>query len=135
MKLAKVMDELGDALDNIGGLRVYRYPPDNIQPPAAVVAYPDSLTFDETYGRGMDSMVVPVVVIVGKVSDRASRNRLSRYCDGAGSESIKATLDGHEYTACDSVTVATAEFDVIDMAGVDYISAVFDVAIAGTGTT
>lgn len=84
MNLADVMQELADQLDTIAGLRVYAYPPASVQPPAAVVTYPDTYTFDETYRRGMDRLELPVVLMVGKVSDRASRDRLGRYVDGSG---------------------------------------------------
>lgn len=133
MDLVAVMDEIGDRLDTIDGLRVFRYPPDSITPPAAVVAYPDSLTFDETYGRGMDRLTLPVVVVVGRQSDRASRDNLGRYCDGSGSASVKAVLESGSYTAFDTLRVMSVEFDSVTMAGTDYVAAMFDVDIAGSG--
>lgn len=54
MNLGEVMDEIGDRLDTIAGLRVYRFPPDNVQPPAAVVTYPDSYMYHQTFRNGMD---------------------------------------------------------------------------------
>ena len=93
MDLAAVMDELGDRLATINGLRVHRWPPDNISPPAAIVSYPDSYEFDSTYSRGMDRVEVPVVVVVGKVSERAARARLSGYIAGSGPASVKHVLE------------------------------------------
>lgn len=91
MILGDVMDEVGDRLDTIPGLRVYRYPADSVAPPAAVVTYPLEYRFDEAYTRGMDRMSLPVVVLVGKVSDRASRNRLSDLFDRSGTR--RYTID------------------------------------------
>lgn len=93
MNLADVMDQIGDRIDTIDGLRVYRYPPDNVQVPAAVVTYPEDYTFDATYGRGMDRLTLPVIVMVGRVSDRKSRDQLAAYCDGSGEKSLKAAIE------------------------------------------
>lgn len=133
MNLADVMDEIGDQLDTIPGLRVFRWPPSTVTPPAAVVTYPDSYTYDSTMRRGADRVVLPVVVMVGRVSDRSSRDRLAEYADGAGARSIKAVIESHGYVSCDSVRVQEAEFDLISMAGVEYVSATFNVDIAGPG--
>lgn len=54
MNLAAVMDELGAALGTIPGLRVFPYWADRITPPAAVVGWPDPLTYDATMRRGSD---------------------------------------------------------------------------------
>jgi hypothetical protein len=133
MDLGAVMDEVGDQLDTIPGLRVYRYPPDSVQPPAAVVTYPEMYTYDETYGRGMDRLTISVVVMVGKVSDRSSRDRIAVYINGAGDRSVKAVVEAHTYEACDTVRVMSAEFDIVSMAGVEYLAATLSIDIAGTG--
>jgi hypothetical protein len=91
--LADVMDEVAARLDTIDGLRCHAYPADNVAPPAAVVTYPDSIDFDSTYARGMDRLTLPVVVLIGRVSDRASRDRISDYVDGTGAASLKAVLE------------------------------------------
>jgi hypothetical protein len=94
MNLADVMDDIATRVDTITGLRTFAYPPDNVPAPAAIVTYPDTYTYDETYGRGMDRVVLPVVVVVGKVSDRKSRDLIAKYCDGDGLSSIKAVIEG-----------------------------------------
>ena len=72
--------------------RLAQMTPDKIAPPAAIVTYPDSYTFDATYGRGSDTMTIPVVVLVGRVSARASRDKLAAYVDGAGAAGIPHRL-------------------------------------------
>ncbi|MEZ5411035.1 MAG: hypothetical protein R2761_23595 [Acidimicrobiales bacterium] len=133
MIVADVMDELGDALDTIDGLRVFRYPPENVQAPAAVVAYPESIEYDVTYGRGVDTLTIPVIIVVGKVSDRASAKQLAAYMDGSGALSVKAVIEGATYTAFDIVQVTSADTDVYTFAGVDYVSAIFNLRISGPG--
>lgn len=94
MFLADVMDELAARIDTITGLRVHAFPPDNVAVPAAIVTYPDDYNYDQTYGRGSDRLTIPVVVMVGKASDRASRDELSLYANGSGLKSIKAVVEG-----------------------------------------
>lgn len=133
MNLAQVMTEVGDQLDTIADLRGYGFPPDAIHPPVAIVSYPDDLTFDATYGRGMDRITLPVVVLVGKPNDRSTVERLGRYADGSGATSIKAVVEAGSYTAFDTVRVMSAEFDVVTVAGVDYMAALFSLDVAGQG--
>lgn len=133
MILGTVMDEVGTALGTISGLRVYDFPADQISPPAAVLAYPDQVTYDGTYGRGMDRLTIPVLVMVGKVEDRTARDNLVPYADGSGSKSIKAAVEAGTYTACDTVRVTQVTFDVVTVGGVDYAAALFDLDITGPG--
>lgn len=133
MNIADVMDELGTALDTIDGLRVFPYWADRVTPPAAVVAWPDPVTYDETFGRGMDKITIHVFVIVGRFDARSTRDRLAKYLDGSGGDSIKATLDGGTYTSCDSVTVQQAVVDSYIVAGTEYLGSDFTLLIVGRG--
>lgn len=134
MNLADVMDELGAALDTIDGLRVTAWPADRIQPPAAVVGYPITYTFDVTMGRGVDELQIPVAVIVSRVSVRAARDELAPYCDGSGASSVKAALQGASYTAASSVRVRSIDFDPFDYNAIQYLAATFTVDVYGSGS-
>jgi hypothetical protein len=135
MNLDTVITQVATQLDTITGLQIYDFPPDQAYPPCAIVAWPDSYDFDLTYGRGGDRMSLPVVVLVGKVSDRAARTNLAAYCDGSGASSIKAVLESASaaYTAFHTVRVESVTFDVISMAGIDYMAALFTLDITGSG--
>lgn len=134
MILADLMDEVGTALEAIDGLRVYPYYIDRVAPPAAVVGWPDPLTFDASFGRGSDRLTLPIYVVVGKVDARSARDQLSAYLAGSGVTSVKAAVDGGTYTEADSVTVREARVEVLTIASVDYLAAVFDVDCYGTGS-
>lgn len=134
MNLANVMAELATRLQTISGLRVFAFPPDSISPPAAIVSYPDNITFDETYGRGMDRMKLPVVAVVGKVSDRATAPALAAYCDGSGVKSLKSVLESGTYSAFHTLRVESIDFDVVSIAATDYMAALFTIDIAGQGS-
>lgn len=103
MDLGEVMDEVGDRLDTLDGLRVHRYPADAVTPPAAVITYPDEYMYDDTYARGMDRMTLPVVVLVGKVSERVTRNRVADWLNRSGTrrhtvEKVAGQLTKHTMT-------------------------------------
>lgn len=126
------MDQLRTRLRTIAGLRVVR-PGERVIPPAAVVLFPDRITFDATYGRGRDTMALPVAVLVGKVVDRAAEKTLGAYCNGNGPKSLKAVLERNGYTAMESVTVPSIEPSTITLTAVDYLAAVADLIIVGKG--
>lgn len=135
MNIAAVMDAVSTRLSTIAGLRCHAHPVGSVTPPAAVVSYPDEYKYDETYGRGMDRMTLPVVLVVGKVVDRSARNALSAYAAGAGLSSVKRVLESGTYSAFHTIRVSEAEFDVVSIAAVDYIAATFGLDIAGQGST
>lgn len=133
MNLAAVMEEIAVRLDTIAGLRVYAYPADQIQPPAAVVGYPETITYDVTMGRGVDRMEIPLFVLVARQTDRTARDELGPYLDGSGAESVKAVLKGVTWTAMSDVRVASVTVDVVTVAAVDYLAAVFSMDVYGPG--
>lgn len=136
MNLTDVLKEIASKLDTIEGLRVYPHRPDRITPPAAFPDLPERIDYDGSYGRGMDSLTIPVNVLVGKVSDRASHEQIAAYVAGSGPRSFKATLDARDpgsYQSCDDARVRTVTFAVFTIAGVDYLAASFDVDVSGQG--
>lgn len=132
MNVADVMDQLGDALAGIS-INVFRYPPKNLDPPAAIIAYPESANYAASYGRGMDRLAIPVVIVGGNVADESTALRMAGYLSGSGATSIKTLIDGGTYTACDDVTVTTAELDIYTIGAIDYIAAIFTVEVVGSG--
>lgn len=143
MNLADVMDEVAGVLDNIEGLRVHAFPADKVTPDAAVVTYPESYEFDATYGRGTDRMTLPVVVLVGRVTDRKARDRIGQYADGSGVKSVKEWIEKFNpsnpfplnWNSFDTARVTTVEFDIIRVAEVDHLTAEFSLDIVGKGAT
>jgi hypothetical protein len=135
MDLANVMQAIADRLSTIDGLTCFGYPPAKVTPPAAWVDYPDLIKFDETYGRGMDTMPLMVVVVLGRVSDQSVRDQMGAYANGSGVSSIKQVLETGTYTAFDLVSVTGVDFDFVTLAGINYLSGVFNLAIAGKGTS
>ena len=128
------MAELATALRTITGLRVHDHRARTIQPPAMLVPLP-VITFDETYGRGADSYAYDLALLAGAWSARTSTKRIAGYCAGAGASSVKATLDGYDWTTCHDVHVTTIEFAPVSVAGVEYLAAVFATVVIGSGSS
>lgn len=133
MQIDTVMDQLGEALGTIEGLRVFPYWADKVVPPAAIVGFPDSITFDETMRRGGDRAEFPVIVVVARRDGRSSRGRMAGYVAGSGASSVKAAIEGHAPSGYHSARVSRAELGVASIAGVEHLSATFSVDIIGTG--
>lgn len=134
MNVAMVMDEIGAALKTIAGLKVFPYSASKVTPPAAIVGWPDPYTYDDTMGRGSDRLTIPVYVVVGNVSARASRDAIARYADGSGEASVKAAIEAADYESCDSIRVESCEFGTTTVAGTEYLLATFQMDVTGAGS-
>lgn len=133
MNLADVMDQLAEQLGTIDGLRVI-VDDEKVRVPCAIVAMPSAYDFDATYGRGSDTMTIPVVVLVSGVVRRTVRRSLGAYCNGSGARSVKAAVEAGKYTAFDSVRVTGIQFDEYESAGDGYPAAIFSLDITGSGS-
>lgn len=134
MDLDAAMAEVAARLDTIAGLRVFDHPVGTLNPPTALVSLPE-ITFDLTYGRGADRWSLPVILAVGKASDRASRKNIAPYVAGTGAKSVKQVLENETtpYVAFDTLRVESVDFDVIAWGGIEYLCATFVLDIVGSG--
>lgn len=135
MKINDVMDEIAVRARTRPSLsgRTYEWPPGDITPPAAIVPYPGPGTYDLSYQRGADRTEGSLLVVLGRPADKSTRDALTGYVDGSGTESIKAALDGEDYASCDSVTVTGWDTDVVTIGSTDYLAAIFTLDIVGRG--
>lgn len=135
MITSDVMDELAAAVRTVGSLqgRTYAYPVEQLTPPAAIIPYPD-VDYDLTMARGADGMEFSVVVLTSPVSDRAGRDRLLAYIDGAGAESVKAAVEQYAYTAFHSVRVQSCTVEQYFIGDIAYWAAIFALDLIGSGT-
>ncbi|MES2211417.1 MAG: hypothetical protein V4515_14735 [Chloroflexota bacterium] len=136
MNLTDVAEEIAARLDTIDGLKCWSYPPKEVTSPCAVVLNPEpgALEYDATYGRGMDRMTLPVLVVVGRADEHSAHKRVRAYCDGSGPKSIKAVLESGTYTSLHTLRVSTAGIDGVVWSKVDYYAALFDIDITGQGS-
>lgn len=136
MNLADVMDAVASRLGDLTGLRVFGYPPPSVTPPTGIVSYPERVDYDQTYGRGMTRIPdLPVLLVVGKATERAARNKVAAWVSDEGPQSVKLALeDAAGSPPWHDLKVSSAEFDVVTIASIDYIAAMFSCEIACPGT-
>lgn len=135
MDLYQVATQTGTALRTITGLRVYEYGTKAIAAPAAVFALPQSLDFHQAYGQGAELLKdAAVIALVRDTERRVAFKQLAAYCKGSGAGTIRAALEGFAWTACDSATVTSVDFDVFPYNGADYLAGIFHVDYFGSGT-
>lgn len=131
MTPSTVRDKLKAAL-NITGLRVFDTIPENIVPPAAVVGQL-SFDYDLVFARGADTATLDVMVVAGRMSDRAAQDYLDGLLTPTGASSVKTkieadqTLDG----SVTSVRVARAEPVSLQVSGVEMLAYRFSVTLFG----
>lgn len=128
-----MMDQLSARLDTIDGLRVFEFG-QKVTPPGAVMTLPDEITYDETYGRGTDTMALVAGILVGRTTDRTAWRACAAYAAGSGAKSVKAVLESGTYAAFDYVRVASCKFDVWTEQGTPYLVAAFDLEVVGSGS-
>lgn len=132
MTPSSVRDGLKTALATITGLRTYDIIPDGIAPPAAVVGLL-SLDFDMSMGRYLDHADIEVMVIVGRMSERAAQDKLDAYLAGSGSGSIKAAIEA-DTTLGGSVQtcrVLSASPTTITVSGADMLCYRYQIEVIG----
>jgi hypothetical protein len=66
--------------------------PDNPSPPIAIVV-PSSVSFDDTFQRGMQTYSFTILVVVGRADERMAQNKLDAYCSSTGASSIKLAIE------------------------------------------
>lgn len=126
-----IREGIAKQLGTIRGLRTSAYIPEDPKPPVAVVLSP-TITYDQAFGRGLDSYSFTVMVIVGRVSDRTAQASIDAYCAPTGSLSVKAavvsdpTLGG----ACQNARVTEMNnYGSVTIGDVEYLSAEFTVQV------
>ena len=90
--LSELRTGLATNLATISGLRTAAVMPDNPSPPIAIIQ-PDSINFDNTFQRGMQTYTFTVIVLVGRVAERSAQNAIDAFCSSTGASSIKRAIE------------------------------------------
>ena len=127
-----VRQGIATALEAIVGLRCFDYVPDSLAPPAAVVE-PLEIDYDEAMQQGCEFYRAFILVIVGRMSDRSSQDRLDTYLTTTGPSSIKAAIETDRTLggACSTLQVASTRPREVVVSGVNMIAYRFEVRIYG----
>ena len=130
MRLSDVMDDVAIRLRSIQAFRsVFEYPAGSVTPPAAIVSYPESFNPHATYAHGAEEFTgLPVIVVAGRASERTARDVLSGFVSD-----VVTALEASGYTAFDVLTVTSVDFNGATIGETDYIAAIFNCDIVGSG--
>jgi hypothetical protein len=116
-------------LATIAGLRTTATVPDNPNPPIAIVI-PDTVSFDDTYQRGMQTYTFTVSVIVGRADERTAQNNLDAFVSSTGTKSIKLAVEKDKTLGGKAFDVRVSEmrnYGQLSIGEVTYLSAEFTV--------
>jgi hypothetical protein len=125
--VSELRDGLKANLATISGLRTADTVPDNPSPPIAIVL-PQSVSYDDTFQRGMNTYTFSVLVIVNRVSERTAQNSLDAYISGTGSSSIKRAVEVDKTLNGKAFDVRVSElrnYGDITIGEINYLSAEF----------
>lgn len=128
---SQVRDALKTAV-NITGLRVYDTVPDGLMPPALVVGQL-SIDWDLVMARGADSATVDLILIAGRMSDRAAQDYLDGLLTPSGNNSIKTKIEADQTLSgtVSSVRCVSATPVAVTVAGVEMLAYRFSVELWG----
>jgi hypothetical protein len=91
--VSQIRQGIATNLGSISGLRVSAIVPDNPNPPVAFIE-PQGVSYDTTFGRGMDEFDFDVTVLVQRSTDvRTAQNLLDGYIQSSGSQSVKQAIE------------------------------------------
>jgi len=116
-------------LATVSGLRTSSTMPDNPNPPIAIVI-PSTISFDDTFQRGMQTYTFNVLVVVGRADERTAQNKLDAYCSSTGSSSIKLAIESDKTLSGSAFDVRVTEmrnYGQIVIGEVTYLSGEFTV--------
>lgn len=140
--LARFMDELAAAGKKIPGIsRTFAYPPDSVNPPALLVAWPEVVEYDTTYRgeeqtdplilppQAMTELTIPVFIVIGQGgTSRTRRDEIAGWLQGG----VKYWLEAYEYTGQPVVSVVNGVTDLVDLADGVYLATKYTVEVSTT---
>jgi hypothetical protein len=132
--ISQMRTGLATNLATISGLRTAATMPDNPNPPIAIVM-PQGISFDTSFGRGLDTYEFVVLVIVGRVDERTAQNLLDGYCNPTGATSIKTALESDRTLGGQAQDLRVTEmrnYSSVPVGEVTYLAAEFVVSVFAT---
>lgn len=116
----------------IEGLRVHAEVPEQVVVPSFVVLGVNEITFDETMVRGTDRMTFDCVIVASRADVKNAQRTLDAYLSTSGVMSLKVALESDRTlggAAADMRVTRVSNYGSIDIAGVTYLSARFELDV------
>lgn len=134
-KLSDIRAGVAARLATISGLRQSDYVPAQINPPIAVVGWPEEIDYDEAMGRGLDVYRIPIQVLVGTPDNRAANDALEAYLAKTTAEdpkSVKGAVESDRTLGgkvSDCVVTRMSGAGGFDYGGITYLGATWDLQV------
>jgi hypothetical protein len=97
---------------------------------------PGRITYDQAFGRGSDEYSFTIMLIVGRVADRASQTTLDTYCESSGNRSVKAAIEADRSLGGKALDCRVTEMTnqgSLAIGDVTYHTAEFSVTVIAAG--
>lgn len=123
--------ELAAALGEITGLQVFDYPASTVQPPSGALSYPEEIQYHLQYGdTSIRIAELPIMLVAGKADEQTARITVSGWVSTTGPDSVINALETYTgFDTIDDITIATCNFLVVQIGGIDYVAAEFSAGI------
>lgn len=134
--VAQLITGLETRLATIEGLRVTGFHADKVSVPAGAVGLPDSIDYDTTMARGIDSYVFTIRIYVTRAEDRNSQATLGTYLSPTGAMSVKAAVEGDRTLGCTGTDCRVSDaggIGVYEVGGQNYAGAELIVRVTTPG--
>lgn len=134
MRLDALLEDLATNLLVLDGWNVSALPGGPLSAPAIQVQYPSEYSYDATYGRGLDSLILPILAVVNLANPKAVREKVSDLTAGDGPGSLKAAVEGAPILG-GTVTarVVSVQISTEDLQGQRLCAIEFTVQLTGPG--
>ena len=130
--LKSIRDGIGTNLENITTLSVYKFVPDFIEPPTAIVGVMSVIQYDQSMNRGSDKYEIPIFVYVSRVDAQDSQETLDGFLNSSGAKSIKQAIETDKTLSGSAQTVRVSEareYGVYNANNIDYLGVEFTVEV------
>ena len=130
--LTSIRNGIGANLESISSLMIYKYVPDSVEPPTAIIGVVESIEYDTTIARGADTYNIPIFLYVSRVDAQDSQETLDSYLASSGSSSIKAQVESDQTLGgyAQSCRVVEADnYGVYTVNNIDYLGVEFGVEV------
>ena len=125
--LSAVMDGLAALVLATGLVReAHGYPPGAVAVPSCLVDFPTEIELATTFGRGGDTLHLPVLLLAAQTLNKAGRDALSAFV--AGGADVYAAIEGPH--AWGTAHVAGASTTTVVFSGITYLALKLDVEVA-----
>lgn len=132
--LASIMDGLAAAVLGTGMVReAHGWPPGSVAVPSCLVDFPTEIELASTFGRGGDTVRLPVLCLAAQSFNQAGRDALSAFI--AGASDVYDAIEGPHawgiaHVAGASVTTVVLGSGMAGATPITYLALKIDVEVA-----